>query len=308
MSKVPTGEFAFISWLRAKTPLLKHVKVGPGDDTAVLETAEGLPLLTTDMLLEGSCFILQEAGAYRVGRKAIAVNLSDIAAMAGKPLAAVVALALPRHSGREIAEQLYEGIRDGAEPFGTAIVGGDTNSWSGPLAISITLFGEATSRGPVLRSGARPGDLIFTTGPLGGSLLGKHLDFTPRIREALALHQAANLHAMIDISDGLAADLHHICTESQCGALLWGDKIPIADAARQKTLLDGREPLYHALHDGEDFELLFTIAPEDRQLFNNSKIDFPIYCIGVITNEGFSIDVGGNVRPLEPEGYVHQFT
>ena len=177
-------------------------------------------LVTTDMLLEGSCFVLAEAGPRRVGRKAMAVNLSDVAAMAGRPMAAVVSVGLARDGGRSLAEDLYRGLREMADEFDTAIVGGDTNSWDGPLAISVTLFGEPTGRGPVTRSGARPGDWLLCTGTFGGSIRGHHLDFTPRVREALRLHEVADLHAMIDVSDGLAADVWHICTESRVGAVL----------------------------------------------------------------------------------------
>src|SRR5438034_11711452 len=243
------GEFAYIDWLRRRTPSDPRVPIGPGDDAAALRLTPGLPcLVTTDMLLEGSCFRLAEAGPRRVGRKAMAVNLSDIAAMAGKPVAAVVSVGLPRSGGREIAEELYAGLREVADAFDTALVGGDTNSWDGPLAISVTVIGEATGRGPVRRSGARPGDWIFITGPLGGSIRGHHLDFTPRVREALQLHAAVELHAMIDISDGLAADLAHICEESRCGAVLRADAIPIADAAR--AMAEAQPPLDHALCDG----------------------------------------------------------
>src|SRR5438067_1085611 len=151
------GEFAFIDWLRKRTPAAGRVLLGPGDDTAALGWPAGVPcLVTTDMLLEGSCFLLAEAGPRRVGRKALAVNLSDIAAMAGRPVAAVVSVGLPRKGGRALAEELYLGLREMADEFGTAIVGGDTNSWDGPLVISVTLLGEATGRGPVKRSGARP--------------------------------------------------------------------------------------------------------------------------------------------------------
>src|SRR5437773_134835 len=185
------------------------------------------------MLLEGSCFRLAEAGPRRVGRKAMAVNLSDIAAMAGLPVAAVVSLGLPRQGGLALAQELDAGLREMADAFGVAIIGGDTNSWDGPLVISVTLLGEPTGRSPVTRGGARPGDWLVVTGPLGGSILGKHLDFTPRIHEALALHRECDLHAMIDISDGLAADLHHLCAESHCGARLRAEAIPIAPAALQ---------------------------------------------------------------------------
>src|SRR5919205_725364 len=150
----PRGEFAFIDWLRRRTPGSERVLVGPGDDTAVLAWPSRAPcLVTTDMLLEGSCFRLAEAGPRRVGRKAMAVNLSDIAAMAGEPFAAVVSVGLPRRGGRALAEELYRGLREVADAFDTALVGGDTNSWDGPLVISVTLLGEATARGPVRRGG-----------------------------------------------------------------------------------------------------------------------------------------------------------
>src|SRR5436309_1961127 len=208
------SEFAYIDWLRRQTPADPRVTIGPGDDAAALRLMPGAAcLVTTDMLLEGSCFILAEAGPRRVGRKAMAVNLSDIAAMAGKPVAAVVSVGLPRQGGRALAEELYLGLREVADAFATAVVGGDTNSWQGPLVISVTVLGEATGRGPVTRSGARPGDMLLVTGALGGSILGKHLDFTPRVREAVALHGLTELHAMIDISDGLAADVGHLCEE-----------------------------------------------------------------------------------------------
>src|SRR5438128_8749532 len=168
------------------------------------------------MLLDGSCFVLAEAGPWRVGRKAMAGNLSDIAAMAGRPVAAFVSVGLPRRGGRQLAEELYRGLREVADAFDTAIAGGDTNSWDGPLVISVTLLGETTARGPVRRGGARPGDWLLVTGPLGGSILGKHLTFTPRVREAQQLHLQTDLHALIDISDGLAADVSHICQESGC--------------------------------------------------------------------------------------------
>src|SRR5947209_5513269 len=194
------GEFAFIEWLRRRTPLDPRVLIGPGDDAAALKlTPNTTSLLTTDMLLDGSCFRLAEAGPRAVGRKAMGVNLSDIAAMAGCPVAAVVSVGLPRQGGRAIAEELYLGLREAADAFDTAVVGGDTNSWDGPLVISVTIAGEASGRGPVRRSGAQPGDWLMVTGPLGGSILGRHLTFTPRVREALQLPALVDLHAMIDV-------------------------------------------------------------------------------------------------------------
>jgi thiamine-monophosphate kinase len=303
------AEFTYIDWVRRQTPHNRRVLIGPGDDTAALDWPTGKPLLvTTDMLLDGSCFRLLEAGPRRVGRKAMAVNLSDIAAMAGKPVAAVVSAGLPRVGGMAMAEELYRGLRSMADAFDTALVGGDTNSWSGPLVISVTVLGEATERGPVRRSGARPGDWLMVTGPLGASILGKHLDFTPRVREALALHAATPLHAMIDISDGLAADVNHLCEESHCGAVLRAESIPITSEAR--AMNDGRSPLEHALADGEDFELAFAVAPEDGQrlLQTQPVASVTLAHIGNFVESGLWLEETGTRRALEPLGYVHDFT
>lgn len=305
----PRDEFAFIDWLRRCTPADARIVLGPGDDAAALRLDSSAPaLVTTDMLLEGSCFLLDKAGPLSVGRKAMAVNLSDIAAMAGRPVAAFVSVGLPRSGGRALAEQLYQGMRQVADAFETAIAGGDTNSWNGPLVISVTLLGEATGRGPVTRSGARPGDWLLVTGPLGGSILGKHLEFIPRVHEAQQLHAQVELHALIDISDGLAADLHHICDESRCGALLRAESIPIATAASQ--LGDNRTALEHALGDGEDFELLLAVSPDDgRRLMDTQPIvGINLTHIGECVDQGVWLEENGQRRPLPPLGYVHQLS
>jgi thiamine-monophosphate kinase len=305
----PTGEFAFIDWLRRQTPVDPRVILGPGDDTAVVRGTPGGPvLLTTDMLLEGSCFVLSEAGPRRVGRKAIAVNFSDIAAMSGRPTAAVVSVGLPRAGGRSLAEELYRGMREIADEFETSIVGGDTNSWDGPLVISVTVLGEPTGRGPVTRAGARVGDWLLTTGPFGGSILGHHLDFTPRIRESQRLNEVANLHAMIDVSDGLAADVWHLCTESGVGAVLRADAIPLSEAARKMPV--GQSPLDHALGDGEDFELVFAVTPDDgRRLIDSQPAPgVTLTVIGECVERGLWLESNGNRRALEPRGYVHSIT
>jgi thiamine-monophosphate kinase len=310
---VATGEFAFIDWLRRRTPAAKRVLLGPGDDTAVLDWSGGAPcLVTTDMLLEGSCFRLPGANPpegtgtpRQIGRKALAVNLSDIAAMAGVPVGAVVSVGLPRRGGRALAEELYAGLRELADAFDTPIVGGDTNTWEGPLVINVALLGEATPRGVVRRGGAQVGDWLLVTGPLGGSLLGKHLDFTPRVREALLLHERADLHAMLDVSDGLAADVAHLCEESRCGAVLRADAIPISDAAR--SVRDERSPLEHALGDGEDFELVFAVSPADAEdLLRTQPIPgLTLTVIGECVPEGLWLQEAGQRRPLVPTGYVH---
>jgi thiamine-monophosphate kinase len=303
----PEGEFGYIDWVRGQTPPAGRVLIGPGDDTAALRLGGDAPcLVTTDMLLEGSCFRLAEAGPRRVGRKAMGVNLSDIAAMAGRPVAAVVSVGLPRAGGRAIAEELYRGLREVADAFDTALAGGDTNSWDGPLVISVTVLGEATGRGPVTRAGAKPGDWLFVTGPLGGSILGKHLDFTPRVREALRLHELVELHAMIDLSDGLAADLHHVCEESGCGAVLIAESVPVTAEAR--AMNDGRSPLEHALSDGEDFELAFAVSPADgaKLLREQPVAGVTLTRVGECVPDGYWLEEGGVRRALAPTGYVHR--
>lgn len=309
MDHKPGGEHAFIDWVKARIPKASRMLVGPGDDAAVIAWGNypGDCVATTDMLLDGSCFKLDEAGPHRVGRKSMAVNLSDIAAMAAKPVAALVSVGLPRKSGRHLAENLFAGMQQVADLFQVPIVGGDTNSWNGPLVINVTLLGEVTNRGAVYRSGAKPGDWIVTTGPLGGSILGKHLDFFPRVPEALQLHRAAPIHAMIDISDGLARDLHQICKASKCGAVLEADRIPISKDAKKLAGQTGKSPLEHALGDGEDFELLMAI-PEyhAKKLIEIQPVTgITLHAIGTIVDHGVWINHGDGPQPLDPLGYDH---
>ncbi len=255
-------------------------------------------------------FDLTVADPRRVGRKALAVNLSDLAAMASRPLAGVVALALPRAGGMELAVALYEGMLPLAERYGLAIAGGDTNSWGSPLAISVTLLGTVTDRGPLRRKGARPGDHILVTGSFGGSILGRHFDFEPRVEESLLLAERYDLHAGIDVSDGLSLDLSRLCHESGCGAVLDASAIPIsADAYRLAAeRADGSTALDHALGDGEDFELVLA-APESeaQRMLADQPLAVPLTSIGrFILEPGlWQTDAAGNRHPLAPQGYEH---
>ena len=302
----PSGEFGLIAWIRGRSKAGGRVALGIGDDCASLSFTPGADVLvTTDMLMDGRHFRLGESSASDVGYKALAVNLSDIAAMAGVPVAAFVAVALPRRAAVEVAKGLYAGMAPLAERFGVTLAGGDTNAWDGPLVVTVTLIGEATPRGAVRRSGAKPGDAILVTGPLGGSLLGRHLRPSPRIAEALALAQAATLHAMIDISDGLAADLGHILEESgSLGATLDAPSIPIHDDGRAMA----GEPLDHALHDGEDFELCLTLDPnEANRLLANPPPGVALYRVGTIEVEtGLRLRrADGSIVGLAVEGFDH---
>ena len=313
------GEFDHIAWLRQRTPKSPRILVGPGDDCAVIAPkprgevlrTPGIDngwLVTTDMLLEGSHFVLAETGPRRVGRKAMAVNLSDIAAMGGRPVAAFVSVGLPRAQTQTVAQDLYLGMREVADAFDTSIAGGDTNTWAGGLVICVTVLGDPGPQGPILRSGAKPADWLMVTGPLGGSILGKHLDFVPRVREGLLLQEHAPIHAMIDISDGLAVDVFHLSEESGCGVLLLADNIPIAPAAR--ALADGKTPLEHALSDGEDFELAFAVAADDgaRLLKTQPIAGITLAHVGVFREEkSLWLQEDGKRRRIEPRGYVHAF-
>jgi len=301
------GEFDFLRALRARTPAAAGVVVGPGDDCAVLLPPPGKLLVTTDLLTEGVDFLLAEVTPEAVGRKSMGVNLSDIAAMAGTPFAAVVSLALPRHppgmTTRELADRLDAGLREMADRHGVAIVGGDTNTWDGGLVVSVTALGHAGR--PVTRAGAKPGDAVFVTGPLGGSLLGRHLDPVPRVREALILRDFVELHAMIDVSDGFAADLAHILEESGCGAEIDPAAVPVHPDAVARSRLTGRPPLDHALNDGEDFELIFTVSePDAAKLVAASPV--PVTRVGrVVPGRGLWLAAGGARTALTPGGWVH---
>ena len=300
------SEFAYIDWIRARTASHPAVPLGIGDDAAWLRLSPpGECLVTVDMLMEGVDFRFPDADPQMVGRKALAVCLSDIAAMAGRPLAAFVSLALPKTGGRQLAEALHAGIEMLAGEFNVAIAGGDTNSWDGRLVLSVTLLGQPTGSGPVRRSGAEAGDWIMVTGDFGGSISGKHLSFQPRVAEALALHQAVRLHAMIDVSDGLAADLHHILDESRKGAIVRAADVPVSEAARR---LAGKSPLERAFGDGEDFELLFTVSEEvGRRLLADPPFETRLTHIGEITAERSCRMIGADGRssPLERLGWVY---
>lgn len=306
-------ELDFIRHLRQQLPAHPLLRVGAGDDAAVLSLA-GSPecVMTVDLLTDGVDFRQAEVAPQRIGHKALAVNLSDLAAMAAEPLAGVIALALPRVGGLPLALGLYEGLLPLAERYGLAIAGGDTNSWDGPLVVSITLIGRVTPRGPLLRRGAVPGDHILVTGAFGGSILGHHLDFEPRVREALLLQERYTLHAGIDVSDGLSLDLARLTEESGCGAVVDPAAIPMAPAAHRLAaqLADGTTALEHAWSDGEDFELILAVPPDEaRRIVTEQPLEVPLTDIGQFVAEPglWQCDAQGNRQPLAPRGYQHRF-
>jgi thiamine-monophosphate kinase len=307
-------ETDFVDWLVARIPPDPRLEVPPGDDAAVLRPpAMRRTVVTVDMLTAGVDFILgPDCSPRQVGHKALAVSLSDLAAMGARPEAVVVAVCLPHNAAPGLPEGIHDGLATLAAEHNVALAGGDTNAWDGPLVISTTALGSVPPGKAWRRDGARVGDLIVVTGPCGGSLLGRHLRVTPRCREAAEIAAALSVHAAIDISDGLSLDLSRMMTASQAGCLLDLAAVPVhADAvtmSRQEN--NGRTPLDHALADGEDFELLLAMRPEEaRRLLDAPPAGLTPAIIGeVITDPGlFARGPNGTKQPLPPRGFVHAF-
>ncbi|MCK5581714.1 MAG: thiamine-phosphate kinase [Candidatus Omnitrophica bacterium] len=291
------GEFGLIQVLTKGLLVGKNVKVGVGDDTAVIAgTSREDMLFTTDMMVEGGHFT-KKMSPFSIGHKALACNISDIAAMGGVPTFGVVSLGVPGNLDIAFVKDIYAGINRLAEKFNVRIVGGDTVK-SARIIINIALLGKVAKGQAVLRSGAKKGDAVFVTGPLGRSFkTEKHLQFVPRVKEAQFLMKNCRPAAMIDISDGLAADLGHILKQSNVGAQLHEEAIPMSAEAGIKN----------ALYDGEDFELLFTV-PERRaeKVQQNKKYSF--YKIGKIVEKRkglFLLDKQGNKERISLKGYDH---
>ena len=305
------NEFELIAKLIPKLATNDSVVTGAGDDCAILDV--GIPgkklLFKTDAVVEGIHFT-KETAPEHIGHKALARVLSDIAAMAGTPTAAVVTIGLQKNFDANHVAKIYDGLNALAKKHNVAIVGGETTTSPERIFISVAMIGLVEKS--VCRSGAKLGDGIFVTGELGGSLQGRHLDFEPRLAEARWLVENFNIHAMIDISDGLAGDLRHILNASKVGAELHSPAIPISRAAKLKARAESsaKPPLLAALTDGEDFELLFTIASKDAvKLHDAWKKTFPklkLSCIGKITaGTGVHLRDQNGIKPLFVHGYTH---
>ncbi len=293
------GEFDFIAAWR--TRLLAHapnasLPLGPGDDAAVCSTSPRT-LVAADMLMDGVHFQLAKIDPALVGRKALAVNLSDVAAMGGRPTAALVSLALPRHGGQALGDAVMRGLVALAAEHDVAIAGGDTNSWDGPLVIAVTILGEPPKGGAITRGGAKVGDAVLVTGAFGGSIGGRHLTFSPRLAAGQLLAARHRPTAMLDVSDGLAADLKHILDASGVGAVLDPGEIPRHAGAT----------LAQAMRDGEDFELCFTMPAAESDALIAAQPCAPeahITRIGTIVAAPGLTWTDGTV--IDSRGFSHQ--
>ncbi|UCD54650.1 MAG: thiamine-monophosphate kinase [Candidatus Omnitrophota bacterium] len=293
-------ELEFIRYISKKFKAGKPVVKGIGDDCAILDyTKTRYMLLTCDMIIEGTHFS-GKATPFQIGWKAVAVNISDIAAMGGIPRYILVSAGIPRNKGAKFLKEIIKGIETISRRFNILLIGGDTNV-SRETVINVTLIGEVEKKCVITRDGARRGDLIFVTGCLGEGRV-KHLNFLPRLKEARILAKDFKLNSMIDLSDGLAMDLNRLTEAAKVGARVYKSLIPLSDAS---------EPLDKAILAGEDFELLFT-APigESKKLIKRMgrREDLPITLIGEIVDRRFGVQLiqeEGKIKPLKPKGFAH---
>lgn len=305
---MPADELSFVEWLRRNNPPHTAIELPIGDDMGMLHCNARRVLLSSDLLLDGVHVDSRVHSYERIGRKALGRSLSDCAAMAVKPVVATVSVAFPRATEERDKHALFRGIWELAETFNVGIIGGDTAVWVHPLCVDVTVQAEPYDGiEPVTRGGARPGDRLFVTGKLGGSILGKHIDFTPRIREAesIARKLGSALHAMIDISDGLSLDLWRLCEASSVAAVL--DELELSRIASMEAMETGagdeRAVLSHVLSDGEDHELLMAVSP-DVEFSGDS-----VHSIGTVVAGGSKLHMRskqGELQPIVPIGYIHK--
>lgn len=326
------GEFGLIESIRNDcTALSEGVVRGIGDDCAVYQSSAGrVLLLTTDMLVEDVHFLWSSITPFQLGRKAIAVNLSDIAAMGGNPLVTMISLGIPPDREVEGIHELYRGMRDMCGRYAVSIVGGDTVASHGNLIVSVSLIGEADAQEVLYRSGARPGDRIYLTGVVGDSAAGlailrgeitapeslgiylikTHNQPDPMIETGRAIAAARLASAMIDLSDGLVADLGHIAEESGAGALLFENKIPLSRELKDLAGYTHRTPLDFALSGGEDYILLVTVPEGNAREFERAykqECTSPLFQVGEI-QEGKGVRIrheDGSVEGLAHRGFDH---
>ncbi|MBU6342607.1 MAG: thiamine-phosphate kinase [Bacteroidetes bacterium] len=330
------GEFGLIEHLTRNFPIVQPETLkGVGDDAAVIDNGTHLTVVSTDMLVEGIHFDLAYTPLKHLGYKAVAVNLSDIYAMNAFPKQITVSIALSNRFSVEALEELYAGIHAACETYQVDLVGGDTTSSPKGLVISVTAIGQGDRDLLCYRSGAQVGDLICITGDLGAAYLGLQIlerekqlwQENPQIqpdlenqkyvigrqlkpearRDVVEIFRKINLKptSMIDISDGLASEVFHICKQSKVGALIEESGVPIHPEAEMLALKFKLDPITCALNGGEDYELLFTIRPEDVDLIRFLP---EIYIAGEILDakDGIKLNTkGGNLHALKAQGWVH---
>ncbi len=324
------GEFGLIELIARDLSGDSGVIRGIGDDAAVYEAGAGeWQLVATDTLVEDVHFALSYFSWRSLGYKAMAVNLSDIAAMGGRPRYAVVGLCLPADTEFAAVQELYAGLTEAGDRHGVSLIGGDTVRGAS-VVLNVTLLGAVEPGHAKYRSGAGPGDLIMVTGTLGDAAAGLHLFQNPeddrdteaarrlksahlrpepRVEAGHLLGTSAAVTAMIDVSDGLSSDIGHICRAGGVGCVLQAERIPLSDALRETAAYLGRDPLEWALHGGEDYELLFTVSPGHAEETGKmlSRIGVSAAVVGKITDadRGIRLQRGERSVPLAAGGFNH---
>jgi thiamine-monophosphate kinase len=327
------GEFALIAGIRRRMQgrYPPEVALGIGDDCAILRPAADVEwVVTTDTQVEDVHFRRDWLSPYQIGWRAIAVNLSDVAAMAAQPFGALAAFTLPATTDAAFFEALLDGVCDLGLRFQCPLIGGNLARDPARLSLTFTVFGRVPGGAAVRRAGARPGDEIWVSGWLGGAAAGlrsfqhaialpaavrdrvrqRYAQPQPRVLEALFLRGHARLTSLIDLSDGLAGDLGHICAESRVGARVLAEALPLEVGVPEVATALGETPLAYALRGGEDFELCCTAPPGAlaplRDAFH-ARFGIPLTCIGTITHEPHLQLIGadGAVTPLAPRAYDH---
>lgn len=317
----------------------KHprLKKAIGDDTSVTVQKGGNALLaTTDVLIEDTHFKEEYTSPYLIGKKALAISLSDIAAMGGTPLFFLVSIALRPETQKNFIDGIYKGLSDLSEKYGCLLAGGNTAKINGKMFISTTVFGEMDERDVVYRSGAKAGDVIYVTGTLGDSALGlrilknygkkavlkgpfrnavlRHLDPEPRLEAGQLLAERKIATSMMDISDGLALDLKRLCAESGVAAVIETEKLPLSEEIKEYgKLIRRHDVLDLALSGGEDYELLFTAPHGDKRKITSlsKKLELPMTAIGRIVEKGKAadtlaiLDASGKPVSLKRLGFEH---
>ncbi|ERM82180.1 thiamine-monophosphate kinase [Rhodonellum psychrophilum GCM71 = DSM 17998] len=330
------GEFALIDHLNESIKIKNASTLkGIGDDAAVIDSGETVKVVTTDLLLEGVHFDLSYAPLHHVGFKAVAVNVSDVAAMNAIPKQITVSIALSNRFSVEAVDALYAGINAAAEHYGVDVIGGDTTASHSGLVISITAIGEAKKEQISYRSGAKVNDIVCVTGDLGAALVGLQIlerekqvfianpDMKPQLENFTyvtgrqlkpdarmdIIHEMRDLEivpsSMIDISDGLASELFHICKSSGVGVTIYEDKLPIDKQTFDTAVELGLDPITCVLNGGEDYELLFTIDQKDYEKLEKHP---DIHFIGHVTNaeEGkYLVTKSGTTAQLKAQGWKH---
>jgi thiamine-monophosphate kinase len=325
------GEFGVLDRIRRLCPPPGgRIKIGIGDDAALIQSNPGVSiLLTTDALAENVHFDLRYVPLEALGWKSLAVNLSDVAAMGGRPVCCLVTLGIPDRWSVEDVLKLYQGLARCADRYKCPVVGGDTVKAAAESFISITVMGEVGHGGELRRSGASPGDTLCVTGALGSARAGwdvlrsasedagsyrssisRFLEPEPRLDEGAALVRELGPTAMIDISDGLASEIRHLCGESGCGCLVFEDDIPITEESRLWSSGKGVSPVQFAMESGEEYELLFTVNPDRLERWSKDRCSAGTARFSVIgemkpQDEGIRMRKGSETSPMTFMGWDH---